>query len=140
MCGIFGKDRRGVSVKLIVGGAYQGKTAYVMKKYNIRPEEIINGEDVDQCRLSEFKCIDSYHLFVKRLLENGSDPVEITEKIPDIFPGIIIIMNEIGNGIIPIEKSERIWREQVGKAGCFLAGRADSVERIVCGQAVLIKG
>lgn len=126
-------------MKLIVGGAYQGKTAYVMKKYNIRPEEIINGEDVQLCRLSEFKCIDSYHLFVKRLLKNGSDPVEITEKIPDNFPGIII-MNEIGNGIIPIEKSERIWREQVGKAGCFLAGRAESVERIVCGQAVLIKG
>jgi len=29
-------------------------------------------------------------------------------------------MDEIGNGIIPIEKSERIWREEAGKVGCYV--------------------
>ena len=51
----------------------------------------------------------------------------------------LIIMDEIGCGIIPLEKSERLWREAVGNVGCFLAERAEGVERIICGTAVRIK-
>lgn len=126
-------------MRMIIGGAYQGKTDYVIKKYNIDPDEIMDGTIMSLDKLSELKCINGYHLFVKRLLENGCEPIEITGKILNQNPDVIIIMNEIGNGIIPIEKSERIWREQVGKVGCFLAERAESVERIICGQAVMIK-
>lgn len=127
-------------MRMIIGGAYQGKTNYAIKKYNIESDEIMSGETMEHDKLSEIKCISGYHLFVKKLLEKGFDPIGITEKILNQNSNIIIIMNEIGNGIIPIEKSERIWREQVGKVGCYLAERAASVERIICGQAVMIKG
>lgn len=127
-------------MRLIIGGANQGKTDFVMKKYHISSDKIIGGENFRVTDVSGFGCIDNFHLFVKRLLEIGENPIEAAEKIMHENPDIMIIMNEIGNGIIPLEKSERIWREQVGKTGCFLAEKAESVERIVCGIAVKIKG
>ncbi len=111
-----------------------------MKKYHISSDKIIGGETFRVTDAAAFGCIDNFHLFVKRLLGIGENPIEAAEKIILENPDIMIIMNEIGNGIIPLEKSERIWREQVGKTGCFLAEKAESVERIVCGIAVKIKG
>ena len=125
-------------MKFIIGGAYQGKLDYAIKKYRIRASEIADGEELDINVLSDIKCVNNYHLTIKKLLENGEKPVEFTKRILAENPDIIIIMNEIGNGIIPIEKSERIWREQVGKTGCFLAANADTVERVSCGIAVII--
>ena len=31
-------------------------------------------------------------------------------------PDAIVICDELGNGIVPIKKQERIWREQTGAA------------------------
>ena len=55
-------------------------------------------------------------------------------------PEIIFIINEIGCGIIPLEKSERIWREQTGRAGTVIAKNSDTVVRIICGIPTVIKG
>lgn len=126
-------------MKLIIGGAYQGKMDYVMSKYKITAEKIADGAALNVSRISDFECINNFHLLVKNLLENNRNPIELTEKILLENPDVIIILNEIGNGIIPLERSERIWREEVGRVGCFLAERAESVERIVCGSAVKIK-
>ena len=127
-------------MKLITGGAYQGKLDFAIKKYNINTTEIVNGETFDVADLSNIRCINNYHLLVKKFLENGENPILETNKIISENPDIIIIIDEIGNGIIPLERSERIWREQVGKVGCLLAEKADTVERIICGIAIKIKG
>lgn len=126
-------------MKLIIGGAYQGKMDYVMRKYKITAEKIADGAALNVSEISDFECINNFHLLVKSLLENSKNPIEFTEKILLKNRGVIIILNEIGNGIIPLDRSERIWREEVGRVGCFLAERAESVERIICGAAVKIK-
>lgn len=125
---------------LIVGGAYQGKTEYALKNYGLDRAEIANGKTFDFENTDGIKCISDYHEAVKRFIENGTDPIEISEKLIGKNPDIIIVMNEIGNGIVPIDKSQRVWREQTGKTGCFLAERADEVIRITCGCGVKIKG
>lgn len=122
---------------LITGGAYQGKTEYAQKKYNI--DKIFDCEKEDITRLSNTECICNFQYAVKYYSEREIDPIEAVKKIIEKNPDIIIIMNEIGNGIVPIEKSERIWREQVGKTGCYLAENALEVIRIVCGCGVKIK-
>ena len=52
----------------------------------------------------------------------------------------LILIDEIGSGIIPMEKTERIWREKVGRAGCILAEHADTVIRVICGIPLALKG
>lgn len=129
-------------MRLVIGGACQGKRAHVMETYGIREEEILDGASLKPEKVSagmEARCINNFHIFVKRLLAEGKAPREITEKLIDENPELIVIMDEIGNGIIPLEKSDRIWREETGRIGCFLAKRAESVERIVCGLCMRIK-
>lgn len=126
-------------MRLVIGGAYQGKTEFVMKKYGLSDFDIGDGDIIDISEFSKFRCVKNFHFFVKKILDKGEDPLTVTQKIISEAPDIIIIMNEIGDGIVPIEKSERIWREQTGIAGCKLAENAESVERIVCGICTKIK-
>lgn len=124
---------------LITGGAYQGKNRYAAEKYNLDIVDIADGESVEINSISGYRCVKNFHILIKRFLDSGENPLESTQKLVDENPNIIIIMNDIGGGIIPLEKSERVWREQVGIVGCFLAGQAECVERIVCGIGMRIK-
>ena len=126
-------------MKLIIGGAYQGKTDYAMKKYLINSADIIDGAALFDADKTGIRCVKNYQLYVKTLCESGADSIEETRKLIAANPDIVVIMNEIGNGIIPLEKSERIWREETGKTGCFLAEKAETVERIACGICTRIK-
>lgn len=107
-------------MRLIVGGAHQGKTRYASEKYG--------------------GCIDGFHLLIRDWLANGLDPLAEAERFLAENPDAVIVMDEIGCGIIPMEKSDRLWREAVGRTGCYLAERAETVERVVCGIPVKIKG
>ncbi|MCM1007628.1 MAG: bifunctional adenosylcobinamide kinase/adenosylcobinamide-phosphate guanylyltransferase [Ruminococcus flavefaciens] len=123
----------------ITGGAYQGKARYAAEKYDLDIRDIADGETIGIGNVSGCKCVKNFHILIKRLLDSGENPLESTQKLVIENPDIIIIMNDIGGGIIPLEKSERIWREQVGMIGCFFAGQAECVERIICGIGMRIK-
>ena len=47
---------------------------------------------------------------------------------------------EIGSGIVPLEKEDRIYRETVGRMLCRAVKKADRVERIACGIGQCLKG
>ncbi|MDO4803591.1 MAG: bifunctional adenosylcobinamide kinase/adenosylcobinamide-phosphate guanylyltransferase [Lachnospiraceae bacterium] len=52
----------------------------------------------------------------------------------------IVIANETGCGVVPLDKSERERREWSGRLACMLAERADTVIRVVCGCPQILKG
>ena len=79
------------------------------------------------------------HLWVKRLLKDGADVRALTGPLLLEHPDCIIISDEIGNGIVPMEHEEREYREMTGRLLCELANKADRVERIVCGIGERIK-
>ena len=54
-------------------------------------------------------------------------------------PALVILLDEVGSGIIPMEAEARRYRELVGRVGCMLAAQADTVVRVVCGIGVQIK-
>ena len=51
----------------------------------------------------------------------------------------MIISDEIGNGIVPIDAFERAYRETTGRILIELADRADEVVRVICGIQQRIK-
>ncbi|MCM1024237.1 MAG: bifunctional adenosylcobinamide kinase/adenosylcobinamide-phosphate guanylyltransferase [Prevotella sp.] len=125
---------------MITGGAFQGKKIFVKERFNFAENDILSGE---KCGINDVfgaKCISDYHLLVKRLINEKIDVLEFTKSLCEKNSNIIIIINEIGCGIIPIEKDERIWREQVGRAGCIIAEKSSAVIRICCGIPMIIKG
>lgn len=125
---------------MITGGAFQGKKDCLKLLYRIPENEILNGAE---CALNDAftaSAIVNYHELVRRLIGDGIDVIEFTEKLCRENKNAAIIINEIGCGIIPIEKSERIYRELVGKAGCVIAKNSETVIRVFCGIPEAIKG
>lgn len=70
---------------------------------------------------------------------DGGVPEDEIESYLDDNENCIIICDEIGNGIVPIEPFEREYRERVGRILVQLAKRAEGVERVICGIGQRIK-
>lgn len=130
---------------LIIGGAFQGKTAYVKTHLGISDEEILDGSKAEAEQAKEARVINYFHLFLRKQFQQNHEKPMDDESLETLLHTVLsgkveaIIMDEVGNGIIPIEASERAYRELVGKAGCILAREAKQVVRIVCGMEHVIK-
>ena len=48
--------------------------------------------------------------------------------------------DEIGSGIVPLEPSDREWRDETGRVYTLLARQADTVERVWAGCVQRLKG
>lgn len=47
--------------------------------------------------------------------------------------------DEVGCGVVPMDKKQILYREAVGRSCCILAERAERVTRVICGIGVIIK-
>lgn len=124
-------------MKMIIGGAFQGKYEYA--KQNFRIKEWIDGS---QCKEEEiFQCqgINHFHEYIKRQLLKGNSVENLAEELILKNPDIIIISDEIGSGVVPIDRFEREYREKVGRICTKLASFSLEVHRIVCGVGMVIK-
>lgn len=121
---------------MITGGAFQGKRGFAVSEFVLSERDIFDCSVRSISERSAERCIVHYELAVKQLMIQDIDPIGFTDKLNCD----ILIMNEIGCGIIPLEKSEREWREMTGRAGCIAAERASTVYRVCCGIATVIKG
>ncbi|WP_409969948.1 bifunctional adenosylcobinamide kinase/adenosylcobinamide-phosphate guanylyltransferase [Bengtsoniella intestinalis] len=113
-------------MRLIIGGMGQGKLSYVLHK---------TGYTLDDVAYTPEEAV---HRPIFAGLENWStlDEISLLEK----NPSLICICNEVGCGVVPVDPTARIWREQVGRLCCRLAVQATSVERIFCGLPMVLKG
>ena len=125
---------------MIIGGAFQGKKDFAKERFSLSDTDVLDGEKCDINAVFSAGCVNNYHALIKRIIGEKIDPIEFTERLCRENPNIIIITNEIGSGIIPLEKNERIWREYAGRAGCMIAKNSELVVRIFCGIAEVIKG
>lgn len=129
------KDRR--HVKIITGGAYQGKLAYARRLY---PGMSWTGGK--SCGLDEIgtcSAVYAFHEFVKRWLEAGRSSAELTALLLEEKKEMIIVCDEIGCGLVPVDAFEREYREETGRIMTALAERAERVDRVVCGIGTRIR-
>ena len=140
-------------MELYIGGFAQGKLEYVKCrcKENQKTEnffvKVIDCVDSHYKKmLLETECdvliLNHLHLWVRDLLDEGMEEEKIQTTILSWIksnPDAIVICDELGNGIVPIKKQERIWREQTGRLMIELAKQAERVERILCGLGQRLK-
>ena len=50
-----------------------------------------------------------------------------------------VICDEVGCGVVPLERADRERREAIGRLCCQLAKQAQAVYRLQCGLAMLLK-
>ncbi len=128
-------------MELYIGGYAQGKLSYVLQQKGFSQEDVICGGDFvwKEEQLLEKKIFDDFELWVRREIEKGEKVEEKVEQLLKINPTIIVVSNEVGNGVVPVEPLEREYRERLGRILCTLAQRADRMERILCGMGQRIK-
>lgn len=107
---------------LIIGGAYQGKGAYAQEHF-----------------ADSHTILNRYHLNVKEQLQSGLDPLSEAEKLLSGDENLVIISDEIGYGLVPVDAFERRYREQCGRVNCYFAKRAQQVIRVICGIGERLK-
>ena len=128
-------------MKLVIGGKAQGKLNYVLSKYHLQEELVWDGVLPDNTVLQQRGTVvmNHFHLWMRNCISNGGCPEDEILSLLDCQDDLIIISDEIGNGIVPLEPFEREYRERVGRILVQLAERAEEVERVICGIAQKIK-
>lgn len=126
-------------MKLIIGGAFQGKLAYASAAAEIAPEEFADGavcgfEVLDTCR-----GMNHFHEYVRRYSAAGRSVEELPERIVQKNPEVVLVANELGCGIVPMDPFERQFREAFGRLCCRLAQEAKEVHRVICGLGTVIR-
>lgn len=133
-------------MKLIVGGAFQGKRDFAFHLAEKEPgcALVADGEtdSPDQAFQCDILC--GFQEYVRRFfMEEMDGEQKLREFIGRLItenPDVIVTANELGCGIVPVEKRDRILRERSGDACRLLAGFSDEVYRVVCGLPLCIKG
>ena len=131
------EGRETMGKKLIIGGAFQGKLDYAKKLY---PDT--EWTDGSACALEEIatcSAMNCFHLFVRRWMKAGRTKEELTDTLRKRDRELILICDEVGFGLVPVDAFEREYREAVGRICTVFARRADRVDRVVCGIGTQIK-
>lgn len=123
---------------MIIGGSYQGKLQFAIQKFSVPEEKIYQGIFPAE-ENQEPVIINGLNTLVRKLMEQETDPEEEILKQMKGFPNAIVITDEIGSGIVPMDRLEIRFREQVGRIQVRLAENASEVYRIVCGLPQKLK-
>lgn len=150
-------------MEVYFGGAFQGKLEYVLEKKGCL--KVADGAGCSLKDIKEAQVLNHLHLYIKRLInkegaaynttvddtitaddtimaDTTAKTMSAAEIINDIYeanPDIILICDEVGGGIVPLKKEDRIYRETVGRALCCAVKKSDRVERVMCGIGQCLK-
>lgn len=131
-------------MKLILGGYAQGKREYVLQQERggwlvcdgrLPSEEEVRGAEERKERI----LLDHLHLYIRERLRGNEDPEEEIRRFVARHPDCIVLCDEIGSGIVPMDAFERAYRDRTGEMQRELAGMADEVVRVLCGIGQRIK-
>lgn len=121
-------------MKLIIGGAFQGKLEYAQKLTGT--QGWIDGENCGSEDIYRCTGIAHFHLYVKRFPEQTEN---LVKRLREENPQICIVSNELGYGIVPVDAGDRAWRELTGRICTRIAEQAEEVHRVVCGIGMVMK-
>lgn len=127
-------------MKLVIGGYAQGKLSYALEKYGLQEDVVWDGILPDHTVSGKKTLVINHlHHWVKNRILDGGYPEKEMETFLNDVEDCILISDEIGNGIVPLDAFEREYRERMGRVLISLARRAEEVERVICGIGQKIK-
>ncbi len=112
---------------LVIGGLASGKRAYVSKTYGYREDDMADG------------ALDGRPVLFNLQELVAARPDETDALLPALLEKKVVICNEVGCGVVPIDRAERLARELTGRVCVALAEKAEKVVRIYCGIPTIIK-
>lgn len=124
---------------LIFGGAYQGKLEYALKTYDLTEKDVYHCQMDSMLLNLDKKIINGLEQFIFACTKEGIEAKECLAGNMEKLRDKILICADISQGIVPMDKTEREWREMVGRCTTYLGREADKVVRVFCGIGQEIK-
>ena len=124
-------------MEMMIGGAFQGKSALAEKRYPQVPW--VNGAEADWESISHAEGILGFHEYIRKEMKAGKTVDRLAEDLIRVNPDVILVSDEVGYGVVPIDAFDRAYREAVGRICTKLAGFSHRVTRVVCGIGTVIK-
>lgn len=130
---------------LIIGGAYQGKLEYAKETFGLKDEDIFDcaeandGSDWPSIDLNA-KALNHFERYILACTREGIEAVAHVEASLEWLEDKIILADDITQGVVPLDKLERVWREETGRSLVLLGKEAEKVIRVFCGISQEIKG
>jgi len=112
---------------LVIGARASGKKEYVMS-LGYSQENIADG------------VLDGKPVVYNLQDLTMRDPDGAPDLLPALLEKEVVVCDEVGSGVIPLEKERRLGREATGRLCCRLASEAERVVRMVAGIPTIIKG
>ena len=124
-------------MKMIIGGAYQGKRDFAKTAFHLADEDIYTctGGEID----FSAPCIDRIEEFTLACVKAGKDPVALFRENREAWKDSILICQDIFCGVVPLDADMRQWRQETGRLCQYLTRNADAVSRIFCGLEQRLK-
>lgn len=128
-------------MKLIIGGCGQGKLRYVCDTYECEPKLIYDSclPELDKEVCLEVVVVNHFHQYVRDIVQHADQSTLNVKELLEKYPNCVIISDEVGNGIVPMDAFERKYRDCLGNLLIELAKSADEVVRVICGLGQKIK-
>ena len=126
---------------LIFGGAYQGKLEYAQKTFQKdgRQVYVCRREQAQITPAPETEIIYGLEDFVWACCHSGKDAKDLLQNQKEMLKDKILIACDVSQGIVPMDREERVFREMMGRTLTWLAAEADQVHRVFCGLGQRLK-
>ena len=116
----------------ITGGAYQGKRAFAAERFALEDKDIYECTE-DSEPDWDSRCVTHLERYVFYCVTHDVVP-------EDRFRGdAVLIGDDIFCGVVPIDVTERAWREESGRFYGRISSRAEKVWRLFCGLPLELK-
>lgn len=124
-------------MRLIIGGAWQGKGRFARQRFGLKPEDIFYcaGREPD----FSSPCVAGLEEFTLSCVKAGRDSVAFFKENWERWQHSVLILGDISAGVVPLDGEIRAWREENGRLGRYLAEQAETVHRIFCGLEQRLK-
>lgn len=108
---------------VIIGGAYSGKRKHVVNTYEYSiwksAYEGVKVEEIFTNTADEIVVLEGFEIWISHLIKSGKSDEEILYFFGEGFKkspnkSLILIMLEVGKGIVPVNKEDRRLRDVMG--------------------------
>ena len=130
----------------ITGGKYQGKEEFALRIGGYSKSDVLDLSDLDFFLLNDlcdkYKIISNVQEYVRYLSNDNNDINMIEANVKELIKKCepeIIIMTEVGAGVVPLNERDNLFREATGVLSKYYADSAEEVYRVICSVAVKLK-
>ncbi|NLW70613.1 MAG: cobalamin biosynthesis protein CobU [Eubacteriaceae bacterium] len=123
---------------VVFGGAYQGKREFVLSEFKLTEEDIFVCQTDGKIDLNK-KAIAHLERFILYRIQEGLGVFDFFEENSGKLEESIIICDDISCGVVPVDKTLRLWRDNTGKQMQIFCRKAREVYRVYCGIAERLK-